>query len=140
MTWWKNLFIAAFLIIQVTLPLRGWLYDNFEKPGNFTWNMYTTRYECSAQYRLDTPQGETRWLRPEDYFRWPHLWMRVFYADELPKFHRWLCDKFRRQGELGSLRGYATCTLNYGPKVAFVDSGVDLCTVRNYGVRVHERP
>ena len=136
MPWWKNLFIVTYLIIQVTLPLRGCLYDTFESRGNFSWNMYTTRYECRGQYRLDTQEGETRWLRLEDYFHWPKLWRAVFFAEDLPEFHGWLCDKFRREGELGSLRGYTICTLNNGPEVALMDHNVDLCTAPNYGVKV----
>ena len=135
MTWWKNLFIAAYLIIQMTLPLRGCLYDKFENPGYFSWNMYTTSYECGTQYRLDTPAGETRWLRYEDYFNRPEYYTRVLYSDVLPKFHHWLCDEFRRQGELKTLRGYAICSLNRGPDMELVDRTVDLCTAPNYGVK-----
>jgi len=135
MTLYKNLFIGAYLIIQLTLPLRGCLYDNFETRGNFTWNMYSTRRACSTQYRLDTPAGETRWLRYEDYFNRPEYYARVLYSDVLPKFHHWLCDEFRRQGELKTLRGYAICSLNRGPDMELVDRTVDLCTAPNYGVK-----
>ena len=136
MTWWKNLFIAAYLVIQLLLPLRGCLYDKFETPGNFSWNMYSALYGCKTQYRLDTPEGETRWLQYRDYFNRPELSERVFFADVLPEYHRWLCEEFRRQGELGSLRGYVSCRLNIGPDVALADRNVDLCTAPNYGVRI----
>jgi len=135
MTWWKNLFISAYLIIQVTLPLRGCLYDRFENDGDFSWNMYTYIYTCRVQYRLDSPDGETRWPRHEDYFNRPERsWF--IHADSLPEFHRWLCDEFRRKGELGTLRGYRNCIVNDGPEIALVDEMVDLCTAPNYGVRV----
>jgi len=136
MTWWKNLFIAAFLIIQVTLPLRGYLYDRFETRGNFSWNMYSSTYKCSSLYRLDTPEGEILWPRYQDYFNLQILFTRVFHADYLPEFHRWLCDHFRSQGQLGSLRGYATCFLNNGPPVELVDRTVDICTASNFGVGI----
>ncbi len=137
MTWWKNLFIVAYLIIQLFLPLPGILYDKFETRGHFSWNMYSVRYSCRTQYRLDTPAGKTHWPRHEDYFNLPELSTRVFFGDVLPEFHRWLCDKFRRQGKLGSLRGYAICILNNRLKAELVDRGVmDLCTAQNYGVRV----
>ena len=83
MTWWKNLIIVAFLTIQVTLPLRGFLYDTFATSGNFTWNMYSSLSGCWTQYRLDTPQGETRWLRHKDYFKFPDYSPQVFYIDVL---------------------------------------------------------
>ena len=135
MPWWKNLFIIAYLIVQVALPLRGCLYDRFDNAGEFSWNMYTYLYTCEYGYRLDTPGGETRWPRDEDYFNRPTR-AQFLHADSLPEFHRWLCDKFRRQGEMGTLRGYRNCFINDGPEVSLVDSSVDLCTARNYGVRV----
>lgn len=136
MTLYKSLFIGAYLIIQLILPLRGCLYEKFETRGNFSWNMYSTRYSCWTQYRLDTPQGETRWLRLQDYFIRPEYFTRVSYRDVLPKFHRWLCDEFRRKGELGTLRGYSICALNRGPRMELVDRKVNLCTAPNYGVKV----
>ena len=136
MPWWKNLFIVVFLIIQVTLPLRGCLYEKFETRGNFTWNMYSTLYSCETQYRLDTPQGEIRWLRLQDYFIRPERFTEVSHSDVLPKFHRWLCDEFSREGELGTLRGYSLCSLNRGPRMELVDRNVNLCTAPNYGVQV----
>ncbi len=135
MTWWKNLIIVAFLTIQVTLPLRGFLYDTFATSGNFTWNMYSSLSGCWTQYRLDTPQGETRWLRYEDYFKLPHRATRILYRDVLPEFHHWLCDKFRHQGELETLRGYSVCSLNNGPRMDLMNRNVDLCTAPNYGVK-----
>ena len=138
MTLYKNLFIAAYLIVQIILPLRGFLYEKFETRGNFSWNMYSTRYSCWTQYRLDTPQGETRWLRLQDYFIRPEFFTRVSYRDVLPKFHRWLCDEFRRKGELGTLRGYSMCSLNRGPRMELVDRKVNLCAAPNYGVKVRQ--
>jgi len=136
MTWRKNLFIVAYLIIQLALPLRGFLYDRFESSAFFTWNMYSNLYLCQHQYRLETPEGETRWLTHEDYFNRPFISMRVFFADVLPEFHRWLCEKYRRQGELENLRGYAICSVNNGPVLKLIDRNVDLCAAPNYGVRV----
>ena len=121
MTWWKNLFIAAYLVIQLILPLRGCLYDKFETNGKFSWNMYSIRYDCLTQYKLDTPEGETHWLNYRDYLNRPEFVDRVFSADVLPEYHRWLCDEFRRQGKLGRLWGYAICRLNIGPEVALVE-------------------
>ncbi len=136
MTWWKNLIIAAFLTVQITLPARGFLYDAFETSGDFTWNMYSRRYGCGTQYRLETPRGETRWLRHEDYFKSSELATHVFYSDVLPEFHRWLCDRFRRQGDLATLRGYAICSLNDGRRMELVNRNVDICAAPNYGVKV----
>ena len=135
MTWWKNLFIIIYLIIQVTLPLRGFLYERIENRGNFSWNMYTYFYRFQVQYRLDTPQGETHWLAINDYFKRKGSPGTAFIGEFLPKFHRWLCDKFRSEGKLGSLRGYVHGSVNGGTTWDVVDRNVDLCTAPNYGIR-----
>ncbi len=135
MTWWKNLFIAAYLMIQVTLPLRGCLYEKFETRGNFSWNMYAYSYECTIQYRVDTPEGETLWPKHKDHFKREGNTGNAFFSDNLPEFHRWLCDKFRYEGKLESMQGYVICSLNGGPYRELVDRSVDLCTALNYGVR-----
>jgi len=59
----------------------------------------------------------------------------AFYVEFLPEYNRWLCDKYRNEGKLGSLRGYVNCSVNHGPLWELVDPGVDLCTAPNYGVR-----
>ncbi len=133
MPWWKNLFIGTYLIIQVTLPLRGCLYEKFETRGNFSWNMYSRIYTCWSQYRLDTPEGETHWPANDDHFN--RKADSYFYVEFLPEYNRWLCDKYREEGKLGSLRGYVNCSENRGPLWELVDSSVDLCTAPNYGVR-----
>ena len=137
MPWWTNLFIIAYLIVQMALPLRGFVYDHFKTRGNFTWNMYSMKYSCWTQYRLDTPKGETRWIRHKDYFKLRHYSTHILYIDVLPEFHRWLCDKFQREGTLGTLRGYTVCSLNDGPKMELLNPNVDLCTAPNYGVHLH---
>ena len=135
MAWWKNLFIVTYLIIQLALPLRGFLYDQFETRGNFSWHMYAFFYECSVQYRVDTPEGETLWPNHNEYFNREGNTGAAFFRDFLPEFHRWLCDKYRHEGKLGSLRGYVNCTLNRGLVGELVDPSVDLCTAPNYGVK-----
>ncbi len=136
MTWWKNLFIAAFLMIQVTLPLRGCLYKKVEARGNFSWNMYSTTYTCWSQYRLDTPDGVTHWPANNDHFNRPASSDMAFHVEFLPEYHRWLCDKYRNEGKLGRLQGYVNCSVNSGPLWELVDRSVDLCTAPNYGVKV----
>jgi len=131
----KNLFIVIYLIIQLALPLRGFLYDKFENLGNFSWNMYSRAYRCQTQYRLNTPQGETHWPVHNDYFNREGSFQYALNADFLPEYHRWLCDKFRQEGKLGSMQGYVICSLDGGPLWELVDRSVDLCTAPNYGAK-----
>ncbi len=111
-------------------------YERFETRGNYSWNMYSRNYICWSQYRLDTPEGETHWPVNDDHFNREASSSHAFYGDFLPEYHRWLCDKFRREGKLGSLRGYVNCSLNGGPRRELVDRGVDICSAPNYDVKV----
>jgi len=133
MTLYKNLFIGTYLIIQLALPLRGCFYEKFETRGNFSWNMYSRIHRCWSQYRLDTPDGETHWPAIYDHFN--READSFFYVEFLPEYNRWLCDKYRNEGKLGSLRGYVNCSLNRGPLWELVDPSVNLCTAPNYGVK-----
>jgi len=135
MTLYKNLFIGAYLIIQLALPLRGCFYEKFETRGNYSWNMYSRSYICWSQYRLDTPEGETHWPVNDDHFNREASSKMAFHVEFLPEYNRWLCNKYRNEGKLGSLRGYVNCSLNRGPLWELVDPSVDLCTAPNYGVR-----
>ncbi len=135
MTWYKNLFITAFLLIQIVLPLRGFVHDKFETRGNFSWNMYTFSYRYNIQYRLDTPSGETLWPKHLEYFNREINIGNAFFSANVPKFHRWLCDKFRQERKLGTLQGAVICSSNRGRPWEIVDRNVDLCTAENFGVK-----
>ncbi len=139
MPWWKTLFIVTYLMIQLILPLWGFVYDDFTSRGNFTWNMYSRIYLCSSMYRLDERDGKTHWIDPDHHFNAPDGSGMVFHVEFLPRFNRWLCNKYRHEGKLGSLRGYVTCSVNNGPMWELLDPDADLCTAPNYGVRARSQ-
>jgi len=89
MTLYKNLFIGAYLIIQLILPLRGCFYEKFETRGNFTWNMYSQIYMCWSQYRLDMPDGDIHWPVNAHNFNRPESSLMAFYSEFLPDYNRW---------------------------------------------------
>jgi hypothetical protein len=129
-----NLFLILFLGVQILLPIRGFLLDKFETRGNFTWNMYASRYSCTAGYALVRSSGETVEIDMRKLFRRKGQRGKVSHLDVLPVFHAWLCDDLERRGERGRLLGSVTCRLNNGPPRKLVKEKVNLCGEENYGV------
>jgi len=132
----KNLFILAYLGVQLFLPLRAFFYDKLETRGDFSWNMYSQRYQCLTVYSLTTPEGKTHPLNHKKAFRRSDRSQAVLHRDRLPAFHAWLCDEARRNGALGSIRATVRCSVNIEPGVDLVEHNVDLCTAPNYGVKL----
>ena len=96
----KSLLIAAYLAIQIAVPLRGLLRSKFETRGNFSWNMYANRYGCEVDYVLRRPDGTSERIDHRGFFRLSRRASMVFNGDALPHFHSWLCDQYRRDGAL----------------------------------------
>ena len=138
MSWGKNLFILIYLSIQLLLPLRGVFQDKVQSRADFSWNMYSVRYDCQAAYLLTTPDGETKPMPyHKAFYRWDRVKM-IFRQDRLPYFHAWLCDGARQNGVLGSIRAKVQCAVSTDEYlVDLVNSSVDLCTAPNYGVILH---
>ena len=132
----KNLFILAYLGVQLFLPLRAFFYDKLETRGDFSWNMYSQRYQCQAVYSLITPDGTTHPMRHEKAFRRSDRSYAVLHRDRLPAFHAWLCEEARRKGALGSIRATVRCSVNIERGVDLIEPDVDLCTAPNYGVKL----
>ncbi|HVS66017.1 MAG TPA: hypothetical protein VMT85_21235, partial [Thermoanaerobaculia bacterium] len=89
--WWRNAFLIGFLLLQLTLPLRGLVREKLETRGNFSWNMYSQVYSCETRYVLLTPTGRGEWIDPREYSRDPGRIATVFRNDWLPVFNEWLC-------------------------------------------------
>lgn len=135
MSWGKNLFILTYLSIQLLVPLQGCFYDKLETRADFSWNMYSQRYQCQAVYLLTTPDGETKPMPyHKAFYRWDRV-MTIFHKDRLPYFHAWLCDGARQNGVLGKIQAKVRCAVSTDEHlVEIVDSNADLCTAANYGV------
>jgi len=133
----KNLFILTYLSIQLLLPLRGVFQDKLQSRADFSWNMYSVLYDCQAAYVLTTPDGETKPMPyHKAFYRWDRVKM-IFHRDRLQYFHVWLCDGAQRNGVLGSIRATVRCAVSTDERlVDLVESGVDLCTASNYGVKL----
>ncbi len=138
MSWGKNLYVLAYLSLQLLLPLRGCFYDKLETRADFSWNMYSQLYNCQARYILTTPDGISRPMPyHKAFYRWDRVKM-IFHRDRLPHFHAWLCDNAQQNGVLGNIRAAVRCSVSTDERlVDLVESGVDLCTASNYGVKLH---
>jgi hypothetical protein len=134
MTWWKNALILLFLAVQLLLPLRGFLRDQFESRGTFSWNMYSTHYVCWVKYTLVGDDGRGSPLDYKAYFNRPSRSSMVLNRAALPEFHAWLCSRLAGEGKLGRLFGAASCSLNDSPRVELIRRDVDVCTAEGYAV------
>ena len=132
----RNLFILAYLGVQLFLPLRAFFNDKLETRGDFSWNMYSQRYQCQAVYSLTTPDGKTHPMHHEKAFRRSDRSQAVLHRDRLPAFHAWLCDEARRNGALGSIHATVRCSVNIERGMDLIEPDVDLCTAPNYGVKL----
>ena len=132
--WRRNAFVIAYLAVQLTLPLRGFLREKLETRGNFSWNMYSQRYTCEARYVLMTPTGRGLWIDHREYSRVPDQISTVFRADWLPIFNDWLCEELHQQDQLGERRARVRCRHDFGPRVELVEPYREVCSISEQGV------
>jgi hypothetical protein len=125
-------FLAAYLVLQLALGLRGLLLDRFDTRGDFSWNMYTDRYTCSMLYIAHDAEGRGRDVPIDRQFRNEVSSTKVMHRDALPAFHAWLCDEIGP--EETRLTGLVSCSLNGGPWRDLVDPTADLCHAPDHGV------
>jgi len=128
-----NAFILLYLSAQLVVPLRGFVDDKLDSRGNFSWNMYSKRYECRELY-LATYADGVREVDIEPFFKRAGRSRQVFHRDILPRFHAFLCDELKRDGELRRLEGVCLCSLNETDFIPLIRDDVDLCAAPNYGV------
>jgi hypothetical protein len=131
---WRTVFVVAYLLLQVTLPLRGFLREKLETRGNFSWNMYSQLYTCNARYVLLTASGQGLWIDQREYSRDPDRITTVFRSDWLPAFNGWLCDELGRQGRYGTLKARVRCAHDLGPRVELVEPYREVCVISEPGV------
>lgn len=125
----RNLAVAAYLAVQLLLPLNGLLHDKTETRGDFSWNMYSQDYSCSRRYVLLTPDGRGELLDLDAYFATDIGSQRVCHADRLGRFHDWLCAELEQRGRAGVLKAGIEARLNYGDDVTLLERYADLCLV-----------
>ncbi len=129
--------LAAYLAIQIFLPLRHWLYPGnpswTEEGHRFAWHMKLRDKDCRASFVLEGPGA--RWdVEPLNYLS--HRQMRKMPSRPYMavQFARHLVIQAREDGRGPvEVRARINCSLNGRRSFPLIDPQVDLAT-REYGL------
>jgi Vitamin K-dependent gamma-carboxylase, lumenal domain/HTTM domain len=124
--------LAAYLVVQVLLPLRHYLYPgevNWTEEGhNFSWHMKLRTKTGQAVFTVTHPQSGQTWIiNPEDYLK-PHQLTKVITKPDLiVQFSQYLAEEKRREGyDNVEVRARTMVSLNGRQPQLLVDPNVDL--------------
>ena len=129
-----NLLIVGFLLFQLIYPIRGLVKNKFDTWGEFTWNMYSQTYVCTTRYQLADRSGARHEVNLRPYFAVPDKIGRVFNRQDLPTFHKFLCEELAREGRQGQILARVSCTKNQVQTERLVRENEDICTAPNHAV------
>ncbi len=125
-------FLAAYLVVQLLLPLRHFLYQGnvswTEEGHNFAWHMKLRTKTGKAVFTVSHPgSGQTWTIKPEDHLK-PHQLMKVITKpDLLVLFGHYLAEEKRREGyDNVEVRGHVMVSLNGRQPQLLIDPNVDL--------------
>ncbi len=123
--------LAAYLVIQLLLPLRHYLYPGnvswTEEGHNFSWHMKLRTKTGESLFTVTHPQsGQTWTIKPEDYLK-RHQVVKLTKPDLILLFSHHLAEEKRREGyENVEVRARVMVSLNGREPQLLVDSNVDL--------------
>jgi len=124
--------LAAYLAVQIVLPLRHYLYPGnvswTEEGHNFSWHMKLRTKVGEAVFTVTHPQsGQTWTIKPEDQLK-PHQLMKVITKPDLIlQFSDYLVEQKRREGyDNVEVRARVMVSLNGREPQLLVDPNVDL--------------
>ena len=132
--WFKNIFIVAFFAVQLFMALPGFLYNQYEERGRFSWNMYSFLYHCKIRYELVISEGERTTINHREFLNNRTRSFEFLHRDDLPKFNAFVCDATLPRNNVEAIHASVACRLNHRPAVQFITRGVDICAAPNYGV------
>ena len=124
--------LAAYLAVQLLLPLRHYLYPGnvswTEEGHNFAWHMKLRTKVGEAVFTVTHPQsGQTWTIQPEDYLKSHQLMKVTTKPDLLVLFAHYLAEEKRREGyENVEVRARAMVSLNGRQPQLLIDPTVDL--------------
>jgi len=130
----KNIFILTFFGLQLYLALPGFLHNQYEDSGRFSWNMYSTFYHCDTRYDLIRTDGTRTPINYRALLNNPTRSYEFLNRSDLPTFNEFVCTVMHRTPDMAAVRASAMCQLNTRPPVQFIKQNVDICTTPNYGV------
>jgi hypothetical protein len=124
--------LAAYLVVQLVLPLRHYLYPGnvswTEEGHNFSWHMKLRTKSGEAVFTITHPQsGQTWTINPEDYLPSHQLTKMITKPDLIVQFAHYLAEQKRREGyDDVAVRARVMVSLNGRQPQLLIDPKVDL--------------
>jgi vitamin K-dependent gamma-carboxylase len=124
--------LAAYLAVQILLPLRHHLYPGdvswTEEGHNFSWHMKLRTKGGEAVFTVThPPSGQTWTIKPEDYLESHQVTKMVTKPDLLVHFAHYLAEEKKREGyDNVEVRARVMVSLNGRQPQLLIDPNVDL--------------
>jgi len=124
--------LAAYLVVQIFLPLRHYLYPgnvNWTEEGhNFAWHMKLRTKSGAAVFTvIHPPSGQTWTIKPEEHLKSHQLMKTITKPDLVLQFSHYLAEQKRREGyENVEVRAHVMVSLNGRQPQLLIDPNVDL--------------
>src|ERR1044072_3111076 len=124
--------LAAYLAVQVILPLRHYLYPGnvswTEEGHNFAWHMKLRTKTGEAVFTVTHPQsGQTWTIKPDEYLKSHQVMKMITKPDLILHFAHYLAELKRREGyENVEVRARAMVSLTGREPQLLIDPNVDL--------------
>ena len=124
--------LAAYLAVQVILPLRHYLYPGdvswTEEGHNFSWHMKLRTKTGEAVFTVTHLQsGQTWTIKPEEHLKSHQVMKMITKPDLILQFAHYLAELKRREGyENVEVRARAMVSLNGREPQLLIDPNVDL--------------
>jgi hypothetical protein len=128
--------LAAYLAVQLLLPLRHYLYPGnvswTEEGHNFAWHMKLRTKSGEAVFTVTHPRsGQTWTIKPEDYLESHQVIKMTTKPDLILLFGHHLAEEKRREGYDGvEVRARVMVSLNGRQPQLLIDPNVDLTKER----------
>lgn len=124
--------LAAYLAVQVLLPLRHYLYPGnvswTEEGHNFAWHMKLRTKAGEALFTITDPRsGQTWTINPKDYLESHQVTKMITKPDLLVLFSHFLAEEKKSQGyDDVQVRARVMVSLNGRERQLLIDPNVDL--------------
>ena len=124
--------LAAYLAVQLLLPLRHYLYPGdvswTEEGHNFAWHMKLRTKSGEAVFNVTHPgTGQTWIIKPEDYLKSHQVMKMLTKPDLILQFSHHLAEEKRREGyDNVEVRARVMVSLNGRQPQLLIDPNVDL--------------
>ena len=124
--------LAVFLVVQLVLPLRHYLYPGnvswTEEGHNFAWHMKLRTKDGESVFTVTHPaSGQTWTIKPEDYLKSHQVTKMTTKPDLLVQFAHYLAEEKRGEGyDNVEVRARVMVSLNGREPQLLIDPNVDL--------------